>query len=149
MLAVTQIMNPTTYVLEKRIAALEGGAAALAVASGQAASAYAIQTLVSSGDNIVSSTALYGGTYNLFANRGAGRTCWLRTGPRPRRRTTLYRRLAAFLPCREYRRRAKPGNPSWFDDTLPAERGRAAHLRGVTGLCPSLHRDRAYQRYPG
>ena len=64
----TRIMNPTTDVLEKRIAALEGGAAALAVASGQAASAYAIQNLARAGDNIVSSTALYGGTYNLFAN---------------------------------------------------------------------------------
>jgi O-acetylhomoserine (thiol)-lyase len=61
-------MNPTTDVLEKRVAALEGGAAALAVASGQAASAYAIQNLARCGDNVVSSTALYGGTYNLFAN---------------------------------------------------------------------------------
>lgn len=64
----TRIMNPTTDVLEKRVAALEGGAAALAVASGQAASAYAIQNLARCGDNVVSSTALYGGTYNLFAN---------------------------------------------------------------------------------
>ncbi len=64
----TRIMNPTTDVLEKRVAALEGGAAALAVASGQAASAYSIQNLARAGDNIVSSTALYGGTYNLFAN---------------------------------------------------------------------------------
>jgi O-acetylhomoserine (thiol)-lyase len=64
----TRIMNPTTDVLEKRISALEGGVAALAVASGQAASAYAIQNLARAGDNIVSSTALYGGTYNLFAN---------------------------------------------------------------------------------
>ncbi len=64
----TRIMNPTTDVLEKRIAALEGGVAALAVASGQAASAYAVQNLARAGDNIVSSTALYGGTWNLFAN---------------------------------------------------------------------------------
>ena len=64
----TRIMNPTTAVLEERIAALEGGAAALAVASGQAASAMAIQNLARAGDNIVSSTALYGGTWNLFAN---------------------------------------------------------------------------------
>jgi O-acetylhomoserine (thiol)-lyase len=64
----TRIMNPTTDVLEKRVAALEGGVAALAVASGQAASAYSIQNLARAGDNIVSSTALYGGTYNLFAN---------------------------------------------------------------------------------
>ncbi len=64
----TRIMNPTADVLEKRVAALEGGAAALAVASGQAASALAVQNLARAGDNIVSSTDLYGGTWNLFAN---------------------------------------------------------------------------------
>ncbi len=64
----TRIMNPTTDVLEQRIAALEGGVAALAVSSGQAASATAIQNLARSGDNIVASTCLYGGTWNLFAN---------------------------------------------------------------------------------
>ncbi len=64
----TRIMNPTNDVLEKRIAALEGGVAALAVASGQAASAFAVQNLARVGDNIVSSTDLYGGTWNLFAN---------------------------------------------------------------------------------
>ena len=64
----TRIMNPTTDVLEKRVAALEGGLAALAVASGSAAITYAIQTIAEAGDNIVSSGALYGGTYNLFAH---------------------------------------------------------------------------------
>ncbi len=64
----TRIMNPTNDVLEKRVAALEGGIAALALASGQAAVTYAIQTIAEAGDNIVSSTALYGGTYNLFAH---------------------------------------------------------------------------------
>ncbi|MGO3933397.1 O-acetylhomoserine aminocarboxypropyltransferase/cysteine synthase family protein [Rhodopseudomonas pseudopalustris] len=64
----TRIGNPTTDVLEKRVAALEGGVAALAVASGQAASALALQNLARVGDNIVSSTDLYGGTWNLFAN---------------------------------------------------------------------------------
>ena len=62
----TRIMNPTTDVLEKRIAALEGGAAALATASGQAAEMLAITTLAGAGDEIVSTTSLYGGTYNLF-----------------------------------------------------------------------------------
>jgi O-acetylhomoserine (thiol)-lyase len=62
----TRIMNPTTDVLEKRLAALEGGAAALALASGQAAETLAITTLASAGDEIVSTTSLYGGTYNLF-----------------------------------------------------------------------------------
>jgi O-acetylhomoserine (thiol)-lyase len=64
----TRIMNPTNDVLEKRVAALEGGAAALALASGQAASAFAIQNLARAGDNVVSSTDLYGGTWNLFAH---------------------------------------------------------------------------------
>lgn len=62
----TRIMNPTTDVFEKRIAALEGGAAALATASGQAAETLAITTLASAGDEIISTTSLYGGTYNLF-----------------------------------------------------------------------------------
>ncbi|MGC9158425.1 MAG: O-acetylhomoserine aminocarboxypropyltransferase/cysteine synthase family protein [Terracidiphilus sp.] len=62
----TRIMNPTTDVLEKRVAALEGGAAALAVASGQAAVTLVATTLASAGDEIVSTTSLYGGTYNLF-----------------------------------------------------------------------------------
>ncbi|WP_041194121.1 O-acetylhomoserine aminocarboxypropyltransferase/cysteine synthase family protein [Candidatus Symbiobacter mobilis] len=64
----TRLMNPTTDVLEQRMAALEGGIGALAVASGQAAITAAIQTIAESGDNIVSSSALYGGTYNLFAH---------------------------------------------------------------------------------
>jgi O-acetylhomoserine (thiol)-lyase len=64
----TRITNPTCAVLEERIAALDGGAAALAVSSGQAASAIAIQNIARAGDNIVSSTDLYGGTWNLFAN---------------------------------------------------------------------------------
>jgi O-acetylhomoserine (thiol)-lyase len=64
----TRIMNPTCAVLEERLAAIEGGVAALVVGSGQAASAYSIQNLARAGDNIVSSTDLYGGTWNLFAN---------------------------------------------------------------------------------
>ncbi|RDD60110.1 O-acetylhomoserine aminocarboxypropyltransferase/cysteine synthase family protein, partial [Ferruginivarius sediminum] len=64
----TRIMNPTCDVLEQRVAALEGGAAALAVASGQAATTMAIQNIARAGDNIVSSTDLYGGTWNLFAH---------------------------------------------------------------------------------
>jgi O-acetylhomoserine (thiol)-lyase len=64
----TRIMNPTTDVLEKRVAELEGGIAGLALASGSAAATYAIMTISEHGDNIVSSSALYGGTYNLFAH---------------------------------------------------------------------------------
>ena len=65
----SRIMNPTNAVLEERVAALEGGVAALGVASGQAASAYAIQNLCTHGDNIVASSHLYGGTYNQFKKR--------------------------------------------------------------------------------
>src|SRR5438309_9482695 len=62
----TRIMNPTTDVFEKRVAALEGGLAGLALASGQAAETLTILTLAKAGDEIVSTTSLYGGTYNLF-----------------------------------------------------------------------------------
>ncbi len=64
----TRIMNPTVDVLEKRVAALEGGAAALATASGAAATTYAILNIAFAGDHIVSATTVYGGTYNLFAH---------------------------------------------------------------------------------
>jgi len=64
----SRIMNPTNGVLEARVAALEGGIAALVVASGMSAIAYAIQTITEAGDNIVSASTLYGGTYNLFAH---------------------------------------------------------------------------------
>lgn len=64
----TRLMNPTSDVFEKRICALEGGASALATASGSAAISYSVQNIAKAGDHIVSSTNLYGGTYNLFAN---------------------------------------------------------------------------------
>ncbi len=64
----TRMMNPTTAVLEQRVAALEGGIGALGVASGMAAITYAVQTLAQAGDNIVTISRLYGGTYNLFAH---------------------------------------------------------------------------------
>lgn len=64
----TRLMNPTSDVFEKRIAALEGGVGALASASGSAAITYAVQNIATAGDHIVSSTNVYGGTYNLFAN---------------------------------------------------------------------------------
>ena len=64
----TRIMNPTTDVLEQRLAEMEGGIAALAVASGMAAITYAIQCICQNGDNIISTSQLYGGTYNLFAH---------------------------------------------------------------------------------
>ena len=64
----TRIMNPTQAVLEEHVAALEGGVAALAVASGQAASLFAVQNICHAGDNFLCSTDIYGGTWNLFQN---------------------------------------------------------------------------------
>jgi len=64
----TRLMNPTSDIFEKRVAALEGGAAALALASGAAATAYAVQNIARAGDHIVSDVQIYGGTYNLFAH---------------------------------------------------------------------------------
>ena len=64
----TRIMNPTTDVLEKRVAAMEGGIGALGLASGMSAVTYSIFTISESGDNIVTTSTLYGGTYNLFAH---------------------------------------------------------------------------------
>ena len=64
----TRLMNPTSDVFEKRITALENGTASLATASGSSAITYAVQNIATAGDHIVSSTNLYGGTYNLFAN---------------------------------------------------------------------------------
>ena len=101
----TRIMNPTADALEKRVAALEGGAAALAVASGQAASALSVQNLAKAGDNIVSATDLYGGTWNLFANTLKDQGIEVRFVdpddpeafvPRQRRRTRAY--YAETLP---------------------------------------------------
>ena len=65
----TRIMNPTTDVLEKRVAAMEGGVGGLALASGSAATTYAIMTICEAGDNIISTSTLYGGTYTLFAHQ--------------------------------------------------------------------------------
>ena len=64
----TRIMNPTSDVFEQRVAALEGGAAALSVASGQAAITYSIFNIAGAGDEIVSASSLYGGTWNLFSH---------------------------------------------------------------------------------
>ena len=101
----TRMMNPTTDVLEKRVAALEGGVAALAVASGQAASAFAVQNLAHAGDNIVSSTDLYGGTWNLFANTLKDQGIEVRfVDPAD---------PAAFLRATDDRTRA------WYAETLP------------------------------
>lgn len=81
----TRLMNPTSGVFEQRVAALEGGAAALAVASGQAATTYAIQNITQVGDHIISDKFIYGGTYNLFDNMlpNFGVTCSFVDGSNP------------------------------------------------------------------
>lgn len=116
----TRIMNPTTDVLEKRVAALEGGVAALAVASGQAASALAIQNLARAGDNIVSSTDLYGGTWNLFANTLKDQGIEVRfVDPRD---------PEAFVRASDARTRA------WYAETLPNPKLEVFPIRAVAEL---------------
>ncbi|MEO8281319.1 MAG: aminotransferase class I/II-fold pyridoxal phosphate-dependent enzyme, partial [Ideonella sp.] len=122
----TRIMNPTQAVLEERVAALEGGIAALALASGQAAVTYAIQTITEAGDNIVSSSALYGGTYNLFAH----------TLPQfgIETRFANYRDPASFEPLIDDRTKAmfveSIGNPSG-NVTNIAAMAEIAHRHGI------------------
>jgi len=122
----TRIMNPTQAVLEERVAALEGGIAALALASGQAAVTYAIQTISEAGDNIVSSSALYGGTYNLFAH----------TLPQFGIATRFadYRDPASFEPLIDERTKAmfveSIGNPSG-NVTDIAAMAKIAHRHGI------------------
>ncbi|MDH3932443.1 MAG: PLP-dependent transferase [Chromatiales bacterium] len=101
----TRIMNPTCDVLEQRISALEGGAAALAVSSGQAASALAIQNIAQTGDNIVSSTDLYGGTWNLFAN--TFRTMGIEV------------RFVDPVDPDNFRRATNERTRAWYAETLP------------------------------
>ncbi len=116
----TRIMNPTADVLEQRIAAIEGGAAALALASGQAASAIAIQNLARVGDNVVSSTDLYGGTWNLFAHtfRDQGIEVRFVDPENPE----------AFVRASDDRTRA------WYAETLPNPKLRVFPIAEVAGL---------------
>ena len=116
----TRIMNPTNDVLEKRVASLEGGVAALAVASGQAASALSVQNLARAGDNIVSSTDLYGGTWNLFANtlRDQGIEARFVDPEDPH----------AFARASDARTRA------WYAETLPNPKLRCFPIREVADL---------------
>ncbi len=120
----TRIMNPTTDILEQRIAAIEGGVAALAVASGQAASAFAIQNLARAGDNIVSSTDLYGGTWNLFANtlRDQGIDVRFVDPADPQ----------AFVRASDERTRA------WYAETLPNPKLRVFPIGEVAALGRAL-----------
>lgn len=101
----TRIMNPTCAVLEERVTQLEGGAAALALASGQAASLFAVQNICHAGDNFVSSTDLYGGTWNLFQNtmRTMGIEC----------------RFVDPADPENFRRASDERTRCWYAETLP------------------------------
>jgi O-acetylhomoserine (thiol)-lyase len=116
----TRIMNPTTAVLEERLAALEGGVAGLAVASGQAAEFLALANLAEAGDNIVSSTDLYGGTWNLFANtfKGFGIEVRFVDPADPQ----------AFVRATDGKTRA------WFAETLPNPKLRVFPIAEVAAL---------------
>lgn len=114
----TRIHNPTQDVLEQRIAALEGGVAAVAVASGQAAETLAILTLAGAGDHIVSSTSLYGGTYNLFRH----------TLPR-------FGIEVSFVEdpddAEQWKAAIRPGTKALFAETLGNPRGDVLDIRAV------------------
>jgi O-acetylhomoserine (thiol)-lyase len=116
----TRIMNPTQAVLETRLAALEGGVAALAVASGQSAAFIAVQNITHAGDNIVSSTDLYGGTWNLFAN--TFKTLGIEV------RFVDPADPEAFVRASDARTRA------WFAETLPNPKLRVFPIREVAAL---------------
>ena len=117
----TRIHNPTQDVLEQRIAALEGGVAAVATASGQAAETLAILTLASAGDHIVSSTSLYGGTYNLFKH----------TLPR-------FGIEVSFVDDPDdldaWREAVRPNTKALFAETLGNPRGNVLDVRGVADV---------------
>ena len=122
----SRIMNPTQDVLEQRLAALEGGIAALALASGQAAVTYAVMTIAEAGDNIVASSALYGGTYNLFAHTLPQYGIQVRFAD--------YRNPASFAPLIDGRTKAvfveSLGNPQGNVTDLAAV-AEVAHAAGV------------------
>ena len=122
----SRIMNPTQDVLEQRVAALEGGIAALALASGQAAVTYAVLTIAEAGDNIVASSALYGGTYNLFAHTLPQYGIEVRFAD--------YRNPASFAPLIDARTKAvfveSLGNPQGNVTDIGAV-AKVAHAGGV------------------
>jgi len=120
----TRLMNPTTDVLEQRVAALEGGVAALGVASGQTASTFAILNLAQAGDNFVSSTDLYGGTWNLFANtfKQMGIECRFVDPADPE----------AFVRATDDRTRA------WYAETLPNPKLQVFPVREVGALAEKI-----------
>jgi len=120
----TRIMNPTNAVLEERLAALEGGVAALAVGSGQAAAFIAIQNLAAAGDNFVASTDLYGGTWNLFANTF--------------KTLGIEARFVDPADPANFARATDDKTRAWFAETLPNPSLRVFPLAEVAALGRSL-----------
>jgi len=120
----TRIMNPTNDVLEKRVAALEGGVAAMGVASGQAAELITICNLCQAGDNFVSSTDLYGGTWNLFQNTlaGMGIEC----------------RFVDPADPEGFRRATDARTRCWYAETLPNPKLRVFPIREVAAMGRAL-----------
>ena len=112
----SRIMNPTQAVLEERVAAMEGGVAALAVSSGQAASLLAVQNICHAGDNFVSSTDLYGGTWNLFQNTLSTMGINAASPIRPTRKTSAARPM--------------PKRAAYYGETLPNPEARGIPNRG-------------------
>ncbi|MCM3847475.1 bifunctional o-acetylhomoserine/o-acetylserine sulfhydrylase [Pseudonocardia sp. DR1-2] len=120
----TRIMNPTQDVLEQRVAALEGGAAALAVASGQAAQALAIQNIAEAGDHIVSSASLYGGTYNQFHY----------TFPKMGIEVTF---VEDPDDLEEWKAAIRPNTKALYGETLGNPRGNILDIAAVAGVAHS------------
>jgi O-acetylhomoserine (thiol)-lyase len=120
----TRIMNPTTDVLEKRLAALEGGVAGLAVSSGQAASTYSILNIAQAGDNFVTSTDLYGGTWNLFANTF--------------KQFGIEARFVDPADPEAFARATDARTRAWYAETLPNPKLEVFPIREVGALADSL-----------
>jgi O-acetylhomoserine (thiol)-lyase len=116
----TRIMNPTQAVLEERLAALEGGVAALALASGQAAETFSILNIASTGDNFVTSTDLYGGTWNLFANTF--------------RNFGIEARFVDPADPEAFARASDDKTRAWFAETLPNPKLRVFPIAEVAAL---------------
>jgi O-acetylhomoserine (thiol)-lyase len=120
----TRVMNPTTAVLEERVAAMEGGVAALALSSGQAASAFAVQNIAQAGDNIVSATDLYGGTWNLFAN--TFRTMGIEV------------RFVDPADPEAFRRATDAKTRAWYAETLPNPKLQVFPIREIAAIGEEL-----------
>lgn len=122
----SRIMNPTVDVLEKRVAALEGGVAALAVASGQAAESFAVLNILEAGDHLVASSNLYGGTYNLFKH----------TLPRLGIETTF---VTDQADLDAWRAAVRPNTKAFFAETITNPGGEILDIQGISEIAHENH----------